>query len=99
MNASNHKLYFTSSKGVIQWDWRGDNTPKPNPDPKYKAYNHQWYVPKKSEFTIITNLPREDKQQVKDELWASLEAEIDYIKAIRKIHLTNHKNKKEVCHG
>ena len=96
MNLSNHKLYFTSSKGVVQWDWKGENSPSDNPSPKYKAYNHQWYVPKKSEFTIISDLPATDKQQVKDELWASLEAEIDYMKAIRKIHLTNHKNNKGV---
>ena len=96
MNLSNHELYFTSSRGVIQWDWKGENLPKDNPDPKYKAYNHQWYVPKKSELMIISDLSSAEKQQVKDELWASLEAEIDYMKAIRKIHLTNHKNNKGV---
>jgi hypothetical protein len=92
MNTSNLVLYFTSSKGVIQWDWKGENLPGETPSPKYKAYNYQWYVPKKSEFTIISDLPKEDRQQVKDELWASLEAEIDYMKAIRKIHNNNRKN-------
>ena len=91
MNASNLELYFTSSRGVIQWVWKGENLLKDNPDPKYKAYNYQWYVPKKSELMIISDLPKEDRQQVKDELWASLEAEIDYMKAIRKIYKANKK--------
>ena len=86
MNASNLELYFTSSKGVIQWDWKGENLPGETPSPKYKAYNYQWYVPKKSEFEIVTKLDRQTRQEVKDEIWEDMQLSIEYQKQIYKLH-------------
>ena len=80
-------LMFKSSIGHVEWDW----SDKGDPSPKYKAYNYVWYIPNKSDFYIVSDLSQAEKQLVKDELWQSLQLEIEWTKARRKQHLANKK--------
>ena len=44
-------LMCNTKHGVIQWRWKDTG----QPSPEYKSLNHQWWIPKKSEFELVTN--------------------------------------------
>ena len=44
-------LICNTKHGVIQWRWKDLG----QPSPEYKSLNHQWWIPKKSEFELVTN--------------------------------------------
>ena len=76
------RLLSTTKHGIVEWRWKEEG----EPSPQYKSLHHQWYVPKKSEFEIVTDLDRQAKQEVKDEIWEDMRLSIEYQKQIYKLH-------------
>ena len=75
-------LMSNTKHGAIEWRWKtaGD------PSPAYKSLNHQWWIPKKSEFELITKVDLDIKQEVKDEIWEDMQCEFEYTKELYKLH-------------
>jgi|TARA_R100000482_G_scaffold100254_1_gene43677 hypothetical protein len=75
-------LICNTKHGAIEWRWKtiGD------PSPAYKSLNHQWWIPKKSEFELITKVDLDIKQEVKDEIWEDMQSDFDYTKELYKLH-------------
>ena len=73
-------LYFKSTTldKEIGWTWKDMD----------KAYWDTW-IPKKSEFELVTVVDSTIRQEVKDEIWENMQTEIDYIKTIYKIRKSN----------
>jgi hypothetical protein len=56
--------------------------------------NHQWWIPKKSEFELVTKVDASIRQEIKDEIWEDMQSDFEYQKSIYKIHKLNKKNLK-----
>jgi len=83
------KLLSTTNHGIVEWRWKKEKTEDAKEDrtsPFYKSLHYQWWIPKKSDFEIVTDLDRQTKQEVKDEIWEDLQNEINYIKNLYKLH-------------
>ena len=81
------KLKCKTKHGIVEWRWNltGD------PSPEYKSLNHQWWIPKKSEFELLTEVDTSIKQEIKDEIWEDMQPEFEYLKNIYKLHKSNKK--------
>jgi len=81
------KLKCKTKHGIVEWRWKltGD------PSPEYKSLNHQWWIPKKSEFELLTEVDTSIKQEIKDEIWEDMQPEFEYLKNIYKLHKSNKK--------
>lgn len=81
------KHYANTTYGIVQWKWKDSN----NPSAEYKSLNHQWWLPKKSDFEIISNADQITKQEIKNEIWEDMQIDIAYIKDLYKLHKLNKK--------
>ena len=43
-------LMCNTKHGAIEWRWKDSG----QPSPEYKSLNHQWWIPKKSEFELVS---------------------------------------------
>ena len=80
---------FNSTNGPVDWAWSDSN------DAHKKATSYQWWIPKKSDFYIIGDLPRDMKQDIKNELWLDLQFESEWTATRYKIHKSNKKAAKQ----
>ena len=78
-------LICNTKHGAIEWRWKTTG----DPSPAYKSLNHQWWIPKKSEFELITKVDLNIKQEVKDEIWEDMQSDFEYQKGIYKLHKLN----------
>ena len=54
-------LMCNTKHGAIEWRWKDSG----QPSPEYKSLNHQWWIPKKSEFELVTKVDASIKQEIK----------------------------------
>ena len=45
-------LMCNTEHGAIQWKWKDSGSPSA----EYKSLNHQWWIPKKSDFELVTKV-------------------------------------------
>jgi len=83
-------LMCNTKHGVIQWRWKDLG----QPSSEYKSLNHQWWIPKKSEFELVTKVDASIKQEIKDEIWEDMQSDFEYQKSIYKIHKLNKRESK-----
>ena len=81
------KHYANTTYGIVQWKWKDSD----NPSAEYKSLNHQWWLPKKSDFEIISNEDQTTKQEIKNEIWEDMQIDIAYTKDLYKLHKLNKK--------
>ena len=80
-------LMCNTEHGAIQWRWKDIG----QPSSAYKSLNHQWWIPKKSDFELVTKVDASIRQEVKDEIWEDMQSDFEYQKSIYKIHKLNKK--------
>ena len=80
-------LMCNTKHGAIEWRWKDSG----QPSPEYKSLNHQWWLPKKSDFEIISNADQITKQEIKNEIWEDMQIDIAYTKDLYKLHKLNKK--------
>ena len=80
-------LMSNTKHGAIEWRWKTTG----DPSPAYKSLNHQWWIPKKSDFEIISNKDQNTKQEIKNEIWEDMQLDITYTKDLYKLHKLNKK--------
>jgi hypothetical protein len=85
MNDALNTFYWQGESGNVIWRWKtvGD------PSPAYKSLNHQWWIPKKSEFEIVSAPDSINKQEVKDAIWEDMQESLNYFKELYKLHKAN----------
>ena len=81
------KLFANTKHGIVEWKWKGSGSPSA----EYKSLNHQWWLPKKSDFEIISNANQITKQEIKNEIWEDMQSDFEYQKGIYKLHKQNKK--------
>ena len=81
------KLFANTEHGIVEWKWRDSGSPSA----EYKSLNHQWWLPKKSDFKIISNEDQITKQEIKNEIWEDMQIDIAYTKDLYKLHKLNKK--------
>lgn len=81
------KHYANTTYGIVQWKWKDSD----NPSAEYKSLNHQWWLPKKSDFEIISNEDQITKQEIKNEIWEDMQIDYAYTKELYKLHKLNKK--------
>ena len=83
-------LMCNTKHGAIEWRWKDSG----QPSPEYKSLNHQWWIPKKSEFELVTKVDTSIKQEIKDEIWEDMQSDFEYQKSIYKLHKLNKRESK-----
>ncbi len=81
------KLFANTEHGIVEWKWKDSGSPSA----EYKSLNHQWWLPKKSDFEIISNECQITKQEIKNEIWEDMQIDIAYTKDLYKLHKLNKK--------
>jgi len=81
------KQYANTTYGIVEWKWKDSGSPSA----EYKSLNHQWWLPKKSDFKIISNEDQITKQEIKNEIWEDMQIDIAYTKDLYKLHKLNKK--------
>ena len=81
------KLFANTEHGIVEWKWKDSGSPSA----EYKSLNHQWWLPKKSYFEIISNADQITKQEIKNEVWEDMQIDIAYTKDLYKLHKLNKK--------
>lgn len=81
------KLFANTEHGIVEWKWKGSGSPSA----EYKSLNHQWWLPKKSDFEIVSNQDQITKQEIKNEIWEDMQIDIAYTKDLYKLHKLNKK--------